>query len=90
MRWTAHMQEFLNELEVRREDPIDEILVQCVKIQLIAEKAMKLESYDANTELDASLHPPPHLFAQELLSQLSQLRASMPDAVAHNGTSQTL
>lgn len=85
MRWTAHMQDCLDEIEARHEDPLDRNLVQYVKTQLIAEKAMSLESYDANIQPDSRLHPPPYLFAQELLGQLSQVRSTTIDASSQNG-----
>lgn len=87
MRWTTHMQECLDEIEARREDPLDGSLVQYVKIQLIAEKAMSLESYDANIQPDARLQPPPYLFAQEMLGQLGQMRPAITDVLSHNGKS---
>jgi len=77
MRWTAHLQECLHEIETRREGPLDDALVQCVTIQLIADKAINSASLDVNIELDPYFRPPPNLFAQEMLTQLGQLRSSM-------------
>lgn len=77
MRWTAHLQECLHEIEARREAPLDEVLVQCVKIQLIADKSINSASLDVNMELEPCFRPPPNLFAQEMLAQLGRLRSSM-------------
>jgi hypothetical protein len=80
MRWTAHLQECLHEIEARREAPLDDVLVQCVRIQLIADKLINLASPDVNLELDPYFRPPPNLFAQEMLAQLGRLRSSMGTA----------
>jgi hypothetical protein len=77
MRWTAHLQECLHEIEARREAPLDDALVQCVRIQLIADKAINSALLDVNMELDPYFRPPPNLFAQEMLAQLGRLRSSM-------------
>lgn len=81
MRWTAHMQECLHEIEAHREAPLDDVLVQCVKIQLIADKAIKSAALDVNIDLGPNFQPPPGLFAQELLTQLERLRSSMSIAI---------
>lgn len=85
MRWTSHMQECLNDIEARREDPLDDTLVQYVKIQLIAEKSMSSGAPDANLEPDAGMQPPPYLFAQEMLGQLGQLRSAITHDLSQNG-----
>jgi len=85
MRWTAHMQECLYEIEAYREAPLDDVLVQCVKIQLIADKAIKSASLDVNIGLGSDFQPPPNLLAQELLTQLGHLRSSMVDAIWQEG-----
>jgi hypothetical protein len=87
MRWTSHMQECLIEVETQQDDPLDKILVQYVKIQLIADKAMKAASHDANTDPDDGMHPPPSLFAQEMLTQLNTLKTTMVDSTAQDGKS---
>jgi hypothetical protein len=85
MRWTAHLQECLHEIEARREASLDDALVQCVKIQLIADKAINSASLDVNIELDPYFRPPPNLFTQELLAQLGRLRSSMGTATWQEG-----
>jgi hypothetical protein len=85
MRWTAHMQECLQEIEARREAPLDDALVQFVRIQLIADKAINSASLDVNIELDSYFRPPPNLFAQEMLAQLGRLRSSMGTATWQEG-----
>lgn len=87
MRWTSHMQECLAQIEAQQNDPLDKTLLQCVKIQLIADKALKATSHDANMESDAALHPPPSLFAQEMLTQLNALKLAMDDSMSQNGKS---
>jgi hypothetical protein len=85
MRWTAHMQECLQGIEARREASLDDALVQCVRIQLIADKAINSASLDVNIELDSYFRPPQNLFAQEMLAQLGRLRSSMGTAIWHEG-----
>ena len=85
MRWTAHLQECLHEIEARREAPLDDALVQCVRIQLIADKAINSALLDVNMELDPYFRPPPNLFAQEMLAQLGRLRSSMGTATWQEG-----
>jgi hypothetical protein len=85
MRWTAHLQECLHEIEARREAPSDDALVQCVRIQLIADKAINSASLDVNVELDPYFRPPPNLFMQEMLAQLGRLRSSMGTATWKEG-----
>jgi hypothetical protein len=87
MRWTSHMQECLNQIESQQDHPLDEILVQYVKIQLVADKAIKAASHDANVDPDDGLHPPPSLFAQEMLTQLKTLKSTMVDSTAQDGKS---
>lgn len=74
------MQECLLQVEAQQDDPLDKTLVQCIRIQLVADKAMKAASYDANTDPDDALHPPPSLFAQEMLSQLNTLKSTIVDS----------
>jgi hypothetical protein len=87
MRWTSHMQDCLNQIEAQDDDPLDRTLVRCVKIQLIADKAMKAASHDVNVDPYDSLRPPPSLFAQEMLTQLGTLKSTMVDALSHDGRS---
>ena len=79
------MQECLQEIEARREAPLDDTLVQFVRIQLIADKAINSASLDVNIELDSYFRPPPNLFAQEMLAQLGRLRSSMGTAIWQEG-----
>jgi len=81
------MQDCLSEIEARHDDPLDKMLVQCVKIQLVADKAMKATSHDANVDPYDSLRPPPSLFAQEMLTQLGTLKSTMVDPVSQDGES---
>jgi hypothetical protein len=85
MRWTAHLQECLQEIEARREAPLDDALVQCIRFQLIADKAINSALLDVNIELDPYFRPPPNLFTQELLAQLGRLRSSMGAATWQEG-----
>ena len=85
MRWTVHMQECLQEIEARCEAPLYDALVQCVRVQLIADKAINSASLDVNIELDFYFRPPQNLFAQELLAQLGRLRSSMGTAIWQEG-----
>lgn len=81
------MQECLAQIEAQHDDPLDKTLVQCVRIQLIADKAMKAASHDANVDPDDTLRPPPSLFAQEMLTQLGALKLSMIDTISQDGKS---
>lgn len=87
MRWTPHMQECLDEIDARQENPLDKHLVQSVKIQLIVEKSLQATSRDLFTVADLSMQPPPCLFAQEMLTQLSMLKSSMIDTLSQDGES---
>lgn len=87
MRWTPHMQECLEEIEARQENPLDSHLVQSVKIQLVVEKALQATGRDLFTAADFSMQPPPHLFAQEMLTQLAILKSSMIDLLSQDGES---
>jgi hypothetical protein len=86
MRWTSHMRDCLAQIEAQQECPLDETLVQCVRIQLIADKAIKAASYDANVNPDDTLQPPPCLFAQEMLTQLKMMKSTMADPIARDVT----
>jgi hypothetical protein len=81
------MQECLIQVETQQDHPLDKILVQYVKIQLIADKAIKAASHDANVDPDDGLQPPPSLFAQEMLTQLKSLKSTMVDTTAQDGES---
>jgi hypothetical protein len=81
------MQECLDQVETQQDDPLDKTLVQYVKIQLIADKATKAASHDANVNPDDGPYPPPSLFAQEMLTQLKALKTTMVDAIAQDGKS---
>lgn len=85
MRWTSHMQDCLAQIEAQDDDPLDRTLVHCVRIQLIADKAMKAASHDVNVDPYDSLRPPPSLFAQEMLTQLGTLKSAMVDALSQDG-----
>lgn len=78
------MQECLDVIEARQEGPLDKHLVPCVKIQLIVEKALQATGRDLFTE---TMQPPPHLFAQEMLTQLALLKSSMIGDFAQDGES---
>ncbi|KAM0708904.1 hypothetical protein Q7P35_002940 [Cladosporium inversicolor] len=88
MRWTSHMQDCLAQIEAQDDDPLDRTLVHCVRIQLIADKAMKAASHDVNVDPYDSLRPPPSLFAQEMLTQLGTLKSAMVDALSQDATVQ--
>ena len=81
------MQDCLSQIEAQDDDPLDKTLVHCVKIQLIADKAMKAASHDVNVDPYDSLRPPPSLFAQEMLTQLGTLKSTMVDASSQDGRS---
>jgi hypothetical protein len=89
MRWSSHMQDCLGQIEAQNDDPLDKTLVQCVRIQLIADKAMKAASHDVNVDPYDSLRPPPSLFAQEMLTQLGTLKSTMVDDLSQDGKSTT-
>jgi hypothetical protein len=67
------MQECLIQVEAQQDDPLD--------------KAMKAASHDANVNPDDGLHPPPSLFAQEMLTQLNTLKTTMVNSTAQDGKS---
>ena len=79
------MQDCLGQIEAQHDDPLDKTLVQCVKIQLIADRAMKAASHDVNVDPYDSLRPPPTLFAQEMLTQLATLKSNMAEDMLQDG-----
>ena len=81
------MQDCLARIEAQDDDPLDKTLVQCVKIQLVADKAMKAASHDVNVDPYDSLRPPPSLFAQEMLTQLGTLKSSLAETLSQDGKS---
>lgn len=84
MRWTPHMQECLEVIEARQEASFDKHLVQCVKIQLIVERALQATGRDLFTGTVVTMQPPPYLFAQEMLTQLALLESSMVDTFSQD------
>lgn len=87
MRWTPHMQECLDLIEARQEGSFDKHLVQCVKIQLIVEKALQASGRDSFTGAVVTVQPPPYLFAQEMLTQLELLKSSMIETYSQDSES---
>lgn len=79
------MQDCLERIEAQEDDPLDKTLVQCVRIQLIADKAMKAASHDVSVDPYGSLRPPPNLFAQEMLTQLGTLKSTLADTLSQDG-----
>lgn len=87
MRWSSHMQDCLARIEAQDDDPLDKTLVQCVRIQLVADKTMKAASHDVNVDPYDSLRPPPSLFAQEMLTQLGTLKSLLAETLSQDGMS---
>lgn len=83
MRWTQHMQECLDTIEAQHTSELDKILAQRVKAQLAAENCARSTSYDASSDPDTRFRAPPGLFAQEILTQLSQMVS--PNRAAQDG-----
>ncbi|KAK3640069.1 hypothetical protein LTR56_012044 [Elasticomyces elasticus] len=83
LRWTAHMEDCLVDLENRREYPQDQLLVQQVRLQLAAERAIVVRWYDQSMLRNVS-HTPPHLYAQALLCHLEEVRSSAPLELQQN------
>ncbi|KAK3617826.1 hypothetical protein LTR56_025036 [Elasticomyces elasticus] len=75
LRWTAQMEDCLVDLESRLEYPQDQLLVQQVRLQLAAERAIVVRWYDQSMLRNVS-HTPPHLYAQALLCHLEEVRSS--------------
>lgn len=79
------MQECLVTIERQRENPLDVILAEQVKMQLLANRCATLAIGDARITDNTSLDPPPGLIAVEMLSQLNQLRLAMPNTPSQDG-----
>lgn len=79
------MQDCLNEIEAQHESALDDALVQKVKMQLAVEKCVKSTSYDASSDPYTSYLPPPGLFAEGILAQLSQMTATMNSQTRQDG-----
>lgn len=84
LRWTAHMEDCLRELEIRKEHPNDELLVQLVRVQLVIERASLAVWFDTSIEREAAMRAPPTLYAAAMLKQLEELETRMSETTRQN------
>ncbi|POR34546.1 Uncharacterized protein TPAR_05276 [Tolypocladium paradoxum] len=73
--WTSHMDDCLAVLEREGEQPLDEVLVALVKIQLIGEEAHKLLRREATGETGQG---PTYIFKAGLQSRLNEIQQRLP------------
>ena len=76
LRWTPHLEESLCVLEESHECLNDEILVQQVRLQLIAEK-VAIGNWDDKAPLS--------FYLQALHSQLQEVKSKLPPHLQSNG-----
>ncbi|KAE8150257.1 hypothetical protein BDV25DRAFT_140027 [Aspergillus avenaceus] len=79
---TAYIDECVHILEARRENPSDTLLVQLVKLRLIAEKAMDYTRSHLINGYNASPQSPWYL--RSLQQQLRSFKSNVPDELANN------
>ena len=85
LRWTPHLDECLQVLDDKQECLNDEILVQQVRLQLIAEKVTLSTWYDGAMETAEHVKAPPSFYFQALHSQLQEVKNKFPPQSQRNG-----
>lgn len=81
LRWSLHMEESLAVLEREQEHVTDEVLVNLIKTQLVAEEAQKLLVKDVMGE---SVQAPTYVFKKGLLSRIGEIRGGLTVNLADN------
>ena len=82
MRWTRYMDECLKVVEETKEVPSDELLVQLVKVRLIAEKALDVPPTGGSVM--GGENTPTIFYIKALDAQLGEWRKSLPANLVEN------
>ncbi|MCJ1359174.1 MAG: hypothetical protein MMC33_009174 [Icmadophila ericetorum] len=85
LRWTAYCDECLRVLEEQKEFASDELLIQLVKVRLIAEKVVDLP-WSGAAEGDHFARPSATFYLKSLQAQLHNFKSSTPSELADNHT----
>jgi len=82
--WTAYSEECLHTIETQRLLTSDALLVQLVKLRLLAVKVAEAPWALNLTDVEAHQRPPAHFYMKSLESQLLELKANFPSSVSEN------
>jgi hypothetical protein len=85
LRWTPHLDGYLQTLEETREYETDTFLAQLVRAQLITNQVARVPWNDTLGDPDSKL--PAKLSRQLLQSHLDKLNKSLPQELINNGIS---
>ncbi|KAL9620371.1 MAG: hypothetical protein Q9160_005071 [Pyrenula sp. 1 TL-2023] len=84
LRWTAYLDECLRIIETEREFPSDALLVQLVRLRLLAEKAILVPSSSGAADVDSSARLPAVCYLKSLEAQLRHFKSNIPIESTHN------
>jgi len=85
LRWTPHLDECLEVLNEKHESPIDDILVQQVRMQLIVEKVTWGPWNDGAIKTAEHSNVPLCFYLNALQSQLQEVKTKIPPYLKDNG-----
>lgn len=85
LRWTPHLDECLEVLNDKHESPVDDILVQQVRMQLIVEKITRGPWNDGVISTAEHSNVPLCFYLNALLSQLQEVKTKIPPHLKDNG-----
>ena len=78
LRWTPQLYDCLRQLSEDPECPEDEVLVLCVRMQLVVEKAVLSDWYENVFESSPRFQATPLLLFQTAFAQLEEVKNSLP------------
>ncbi|KAI4285158.1 MAG: hypothetical protein L6R35_004724 [Caloplaca aegaea] len=84
LRWTPHLDECLEVLNEKHESPIDDILVQQVRMQLIVEKVTRGPWNDGAIKTAEHSNVPLCFYLNALQSQLQEVKSKIPPYLKDN------
>jgi hypothetical protein len=85
LNWTWYADECLRVVEIEQEVESDLLLVQLVRLRLIAERLHELPCCSATTPSNGVPKPPIIFRLKSLQSQLQDFRRNIPEQLVHNG-----
>ncbi|KAL3426139.1 zn 2cys6 transcription factor [Phlyctema vagabunda] len=88
LRWTGYADECLRMLDIQKEVASDALLVQIVKLRLIAQRVIESPWSTFATEVDLSGRPAATFYLKSMMAQLQDLKASIPKELADDKTLQ--
>jgi len=77
------MDECLDVLADADEYPTDDILIQLVRMQLVADKAVQVSTHDEEVGANGPIRTPPALYRVALQAQLQEVEKSLPRDFRH-------